>query len=36
MEKYFTPLLYGQYTFDEAMKLMENEIQLLIDEGMAH
>lgn len=36
MEKYFTPLLYGQYTFDETMKLMENEIQLLIDEGMAH
>lgn len=35
MEKYFTPLLYGQYTFDEALKLMENEIQLLIDEGRA-
>lgn len=36
MEKYFTPLLYGQYTFDEAMKLIESELQLLIDEGMAN
>ena len=36
MEKYFTPLLYGQYTFDESMDLIESELQLLIDEGMAN
>lgn len=36
MEKYFTPLLYGQYTFDEAMNLIDSELQLLIDEGMAN
>lgn len=36
MEKYFTPLLYGQYTFDESMNLIESELQLLIDEGMAN
>lgn len=36
MEKYFTPLLYGQYEFDEALELMESELQLLIDEGVAN
>lgn len=36
MEKYFTPLLYGQYEFDEAMNLIESELQLLIDEGIAN
>lgn len=36
MEKYFTPLLYGQYTFDQAMDLIDSELQLLIDEGMAN
>lgn len=36
MEKYFTPLLFGQYTFDEAMDLIGKEIQLLIDEGVAN
>lgn len=34
MEKYFTPLLYGQYEFDKAMNLIESELQLLIDEGI--
>lgn len=33
-EKYFTPLLYGQYKFDEALDLIESEIQILIDEGI--
>lgn len=36
MEKYFTPLLYGQYDFDRAMNLIESEIQLLVDEGMVN
>lgn len=35
-EKYFTPLLYDEYSFDESMNLIEEEIQLLIDEGMAN
>lgn len=36
MEKHFTPLLYGQYTFDQAMDLIDSELQMLIDEGMAN
>ncbi len=35
-KKYFWPAVYGEYTFDEAMKTIENEIQILVDEGIAN
>ena len=36
MEKFFTPVIYGQSDFDEAMDVIDNELQLLIDEGRAN
>lgn len=32
--KYYVPMLNGRYTFDEALDLMESELQILIDEGI--
>ena len=32
--KYYVPLLNGRYTFDEAMDLMQKELQILVDEGV--
>lgn len=36
MEKFFTPVIFEQADFDEAMDIIDSELQLLIDEGRAN